>query len=234
MEKAANFVLYLYRAARDTPSQEFPVLARRMLRAVTGSDGPPPTAAAAPPQNHPDLGSRDEAPSAELAELLEIHVHEALRLNHTLRGSCPGSGTAPGCRALVSARGELLYCTQRFAALLGCAQSRRLPPELTKRLLRGRTARLMPAAVEVTPVQLGDAWLLTAEEIPLHRRLTPRELVVARRFGAGQSSRAIAADLNLAQATVRNMVRSIYHKLDINDKAALARLLLTEIEEPWP
>jgi DNA-binding CsgD family transcriptional regulator len=56
--------------------------------------------------------------------------------------------------------------------------------------------------------------------------LTPRELVVAERFAAGDTYKRIAMDLGLAPATVRNHLSNSYDKLGVRDKAALAQVLL--------
>jgi DNA-binding CsgD family transcriptional regulator len=55
-------------------------------------------------------------------------------------------------------------------------------------------------------------------------RLTPRELMIARRFASGSSYKDIATALPIAPATVRAHLRRIYSKLQISDKAELAGL----------
>jgi DNA-binding NarL/FixJ family response regulator len=99
---------------------------------------------------------------------------------------------------------------------------------LLKRLVRGQAACLEGGTFEVVPARLGVVWLLIASARPLRRRLSAREHAVARCFGAGQSCRDIATEMKLAPATIRNVVQNIYRKLDINSKAALAKLLLEE------
>ncbi len=56
-------------------------------------------------------------------------------------------------------------------------------------------------------------------------RLTARELLIAERFGSGESYKEIAAALPVAPATVRAHLRTIYSKLDISDKTELTALL---------
>lgn len=55
--------------------------------------------------------------------------------------------------------------------------------------------------------------------------LTPRELMVARRFGQGESYKEIAKALRLSPTTVRNHIASIYNKLKISDKTSLTSML---------
>lgn len=50
-------------------------------------------------------------------------------------------------------------------------------------------------------------------------QLTEREQDVLRRLAAGRSNQEIAADLHLAEATVKTHVSRIYAKLDIRDRA---------------
>ena len=56
--------------------------------------------------------------------------------------------------------------------------------------------------------------------------LTPAERVVASRFGAGLSAKAIGRELGISVNTVRSQLTHVYGKLDIHDKAGLAVCLL--------
>ncbi len=49
--------------------------------------------------------------------------------------------------------------------------------------------------------------------------LTPRELDVVRRIGRGMANKIIAADLGIAEETVKQHVSSVLHKLGANDRA---------------
>jgi DNA-binding CsgD family transcriptional regulator len=247
MAEYMNCLLHLYRAARDTSAQEFPLLAREMLKGVTGSreseeglesrrapDARPLRGESSAPVSGP---AQIEGAREGVLDLLARHLQEALRLNAALSRrdtlSGPDRSDTPACsRALMSASGELLCCTQGFAGLFGYEQPgariSRLPSDLMKRLLRGQAACLEGGTFEILPVRLGAIWLLIANTRPLCRRLSAREHAVARSFGAGQSYKDIATEMKLAPATVRNVVQKIYRKLEINSKAALAKLLLEE------
>jgi DNA-binding NarL/FixJ family response regulator len=56
--------------------------------------------------------------------------------------------------------------------------------------------------------------------------ITPRELDVLRAIADGQSNKAIASDLNIAEHTVKNHVKSILSKLDANDRTDAAMIAL--------
>ncbi len=55
--------------------------------------------------------------------------------------------------------------------------------------------------------------------------LSEREIGVAERYATGQTYRQIAAELNIAPATVRNHLAAIYRKLGIGNKAKLISLM---------
>lgn len=59
----------------------------------------------------------------------------------------------------------------------------------------------------------------------LLEELTAQEIAVARMFGNGHSHKDVARALAIAPATARHHLRSIYTKLQVNDKAALAQML---------
>lgn len=69
-----------------------------------------------------------------------------------------------------------------------------------------------------------DLFLLTARPQSPLNLLSARETDVATLFGEGLTYKAIARELGLAPNTVRHHIRSIYSKLGVNDKAAIAQL----------
>jgi DNA-binding NarL/FixJ family response regulator len=56
--------------------------------------------------------------------------------------------------------------------------------------------------------------------------ITPRELDVLRAIADGRSNKTIASDLNIAEHTVKNHVKSILSKLDANDRTDAAMIAL--------
>jgi DNA-binding NarL/FixJ family response regulator len=56
--------------------------------------------------------------------------------------------------------------------------------------------------------------------------LTPRELEVLLHLASGKSNREIAAELQLAEGTVKNHVSNIYEKLGLTDRAQAVRFAM--------
>jgi DNA-binding NarL/FixJ family response regulator len=73
---------------------------------------------------------------------------------------------------------------------------------------------------------VGDLFFLKARALGAVDRLTKREKEIAERFAQGLSHKEIAKVLDIAPATVRNYIQTIYGKLGVRDKAALASLMV--------
>jgi DNA-binding NarL/FixJ family response regulator len=68
-----------------------------------------------------------------------------------------------------------------------------------------------------------------AQQLALHATddaLTPRELEVLRGVAKGQSNKIIASELNIAEHTVKNHIKSILSKLDADDRTGAAIIAL--------
>ena len=68
-----------------------------------------------------------------------------------------------------------------------------------------------------------------AQQLALHATddaLTPRELEVLRGVVKGQSNKIIASELNIAEHTVKNHIKSILSKLDADDRTGAAIIAL--------
>ena len=78
---------------------------------------------------------------------------------------------------------------------------------------------------------VADLWMVDLRAITDAHRLSPRETEIARRFSAGASYKEIAKELGIAPATARHHLREIYRKLDVSDKAELARKLQQEPDD---
>jgi DNA-binding NarL/FixJ family response regulator len=68
-----------------------------------------------------------------------------------------------------------------------------------------------------------------AQQLALHATddaLTPRELEVLRSVAKGQSNKIIASELNIAEHTVKNHIKSILSKLDADDRTGAAIMAL--------
>lgn len=105
-----------------------------------------------------------------------------------------------------------------------------LPPVLVEHLRRDQAFQGQRLSVRFHP--LGELRLVDVRlQSPL-TRLSPREREIAHRFSAGQSYKEIARDLGIAPATARHHLREIYRKLEVSDKAMLARCLPEAGDEP--
>lgn len=99
-----------------------------------------------------------------------------------------------------------------------------LMPHLSEALAINRALSCETNSAPNVGVPAGDRALAPGEG-PLADRLSPRELDIVRRFGAGASCKEIARRIALSPATVRNVVQSAYRKLGINNKVQLAQLV---------
>ena len=74
-------------------------------------------------------------------------------------------------------------------------------------------------------VATGDFIFVSSRPTFGHDRLTSREFEVARLFAAGASHKHIARPLGIAPSTVRRHLQTVYRKLGIKTKVALAQLM---------
>jgi RNA polymerase sigma factor (sigma-70 family) len=89
-------------------------------------------------------------------------------------------------------------------------------------VLHGHSRPVRDALVTVLELER-DAWQISERTLAA---LTPREREVALRVVDGLSDREIAERLYLSVHTVRQYVKRIYRKLDVDSRVALTRLLL--------
>jgi DNA-binding CsgD family transcriptional regulator len=166
-----------------------------------------------------------------LINLLMPHLVEALHINRALAVGEQLGEKSPA-RALIDRNGVFLYCGERFCEMLRQEWhdwwEPRIPDSLLASLQRSRSAQIAAGTIEMIAQRFGDAVLLTARPVSLLERLSQRELMIAREFAVGKSYKTIARDLHLAPATVRNVLQRTYRKLEIDNKAALARLVELE------
>lgn len=188
----------------------------------------------------PEISGSFTANDSRLVSLLMPHLSEALKINQSLALGARSRGESGAedqvhrdgnwtGKALVRSNGIVLHCTQGFARLLAdeCTDwtGVRLPAALLRNVLRGNPSWTANRTVEIRASSFGEAMLLTARRMPVTRRLSPREQVIARSFGSGLSHKEVARQLRLSPVTVRNVVQNIYRKLGITDKAQLARIM---------
>jgi DNA-binding CsgD family transcriptional regulator len=175
--------------------------------------------------NDDPFTARDTA----VIDALLPHLVEAVAINRRLALVELAGTRQRTSRALIDRNGVFLYCGTPFFDLLrqhwhGWDEPR-IPAPLLKSLERSPRARIAGGRVTVEAQPFGDALLLTAYKTSPLERLSPRERTIALEFGLGKSYKAIARELQLAPATVRNVLQKTYRKLSIDNKAALARLI---------
>ncbi|WP_088278764.1 helix-turn-helix transcriptional regulator [Ideonella sp. A 288] len=169
-------------------------------------------------------------------QLLMPHLTAALTSNwmlHLERTRAARTGPARTALAVVDRRGMLYVADQGLSELL-----RRdwpnwsgplLPPVLVDHLRTMTPYRGTRLTVRFHAV--GDLWLVDLRPLTDAGRLSPREADIARRFSDGASYKEVAKALGIAPTTARHHLREIYRKLDVSDKAELARKLQHEPDD---
>ena len=105
-----------------------------------------------------------------------------------------------------------------MAQLLRAAVTRRIRPDYTGKLLAGFEAEQQRRAGE-SPLPDGRGQATSVSQ-PLIEPLSQRELEVLRLFKTDLSGPEIARELMIALSTVRTHTKSIYNKLNVNDRRA--------------
>lgn len=133
--------------------------------------------------------------------------------------------------AVADQTGLLHAAEPRFSDMIQLEWPAWLGPELPAALragLKGATGNEPPssgAQIVTRMIPVSGLFLVEVRQRSPLDRLTPRELLIAERFGSGKSYKEIAASLPVSPATVRAHLRAIYTKLEISDKTELATLL---------
>lgn len=169
-------------------------------------------------------------------QLLMPHLTAALTSNwmlHLERTRAARAAPGTGALAVVDRKGVLCVADPALSE-----QLRRewpnwigpvLPPPLLEHLRAGAAFAGSRLSVRFHPI--GELWMVETRPVTEVMRLSPRESEIARRFSAGQSYKEIARDLGIAPTTARHHLREIYRKLEVSDKAALARKLPADAAE---
>lgn len=110
-----------------------------------------------------------------------------------------------------------------------------LPPALLESAIRSGTGRWTGRTVCAQFTVHGSALYIRLRDKPTGTHLTPAERAVARMAARGASYKAIAAELGVSPATVRNHLHQVYAKLAVPGKAALAHRLgrLLDADDPF-
>lgn len=133
-------------------------------------------------------------------------------------------------RAICDKKGVLRNASQHFECLMLAEwpdwHGPQLPGVLLDTLSGKEQRQYTGHGIVATIKALNDMLLLSVRRKSAVDQLSPREFDVARRFGRGMDHRNIAEELQIAPATVRNHLQSIYTKLGVGNKVEMARIIL--------
>jgi DNA-binding CsgD family transcriptional regulator len=179
-----------------------------------------------------DADRQFSAEERDLYQALFPHLIEALTLNRLIHlDSMYTSRTAARAAVAICDRKGFIYNTDGgFEQMLRREwpdwEARTLPRPLVDEMLAHPLGQYRGNAILVGSQRVGDLFFLKARALGPVDRLTKREKEIAERFAQGHSHKEIAKMLDLAPATVRNYIQTIYGKLGVGDKAALASLMV--------
>lgn len=163
-----------------------------------------------------------------LFEAVAPHVVEAFAVNRT---TSLGGADGPSAAAVASidADGRFLGTTPAFVRIFWPQEppgTAYLPSVVLKRLRRGLPWPLPGGAYTLhADEEAGGGYLLRLRSTSPADRLSARERQIAGMFARGASYKAIAAELSLAPATVRNHLQNLYAKLGVTQRDELSELL---------
>lgn len=168
-----------------------------------------------------------ETATADWLEAFWVHVDRAIALNREQALAQWSQASVRRASALVEASGRVVAADEAFVAWLkdrfGVEAAHRLPSALVEALSAGQSYEDVQDEIRFKAV--GQYHVCELREAGPLSRLSPRERQVAQRFAAGASGKEIARDLGLSPYTVQSHLASIYRKLELSDKTALARLM---------
>lgn len=165
-------------------------------------------------------------------ELLVPHLVESMHANRlwqfttAMEGGRGVGRTIGRTMAVCDVAGWLHDCSRGFFLALRTEwpdwSGPALPAALVGQLGAGR---YVGRRIDIDSTPMADQWLLTAHASGAAKQLGRRELQAARLYARGLTYRAIAAQLGVAPATVRNQLRAGFAKLGVSSKVELARRL---------
>lgn len=173
----------------------------------------------------PTFTTRDR----QLLQLASAHLGAALELCLAQTLDRDGNGLSQtGGRLASDASGVLTAIQPGALALLRCEwpnwSGPFLPPALLA-TLQARRSVFLGRSLHAQFCWRHELLYVSLRPRQAQDRLTPRERDVAQAYAAGRSYREVAEELGMSPVTVRHHLRSAYTKLDVQDKAMLARVL---------
>ncbi len=158
------------------------------------------------------------------------HLAAALTINRAAQLTRSGDeAAAPAARALCDNFGVLHHADRGFDAIMHAEwpewAGARLPEPLVAHLRRAPGQPFVGAALRIRCVPVAGLFQLEVRPRSLLDRLTPRELVAIRYYGAGRSHKEVAQQMAISPTTVRHYLRCAYRKLGMHDKSQIASVL---------
>lgn len=139
----------------------------------------------------------------------------------------------PGMMGLDSLREALAMEGGQRVALISGEATREIAEKALEMGAAGFVPKTLPAKSLVNAVRfmaMGETYaplgFMTApdpaETHPLAQRLTPREMDVLKGLSEGKSNKEIARDLGLTEPTVKLHMKTLYRKLEVNNRTQAA------------
>jgi len=164
---------------------------------------------------------------AARGDVLLPHVFKALRINRQLAEWAPQPGASSALQIVCNAVGTILFSDEGASALLSQEWAQWNPPCVPQPLMQALAhhAQYQGRHLRASAHLSARLWIIKLRAVPHGHQLTPAELAVARLAARSLSYKEVARELGTSPATVRNQLHSVYGKLNINGKAALAQAL---------
>ena len=179
-------------------------------------------------------GSRPfKASERILKQQLMVHMVEAWNMNALLYVGRPNDSRAYTGHALavVDRDGMIYNADAGLHELLGKEfphwTGPLLPQEISKKACAIEPTVFRGERVSCNQVgrSVDGMFLVCVRQVSAVDRLTTRETAAATLFAGGKSHKEIAIELQISPATVRNHLQSVYQKLGVGNKIALANML---------
>lgn len=165
----------------------------------------------------------------QVKELLMPHLAEAfrsVRLRHFLKEK----ETPANTWALADDQGFLREALPGFVARLQTHfpgwHGSRLPEPLASCVIEGNAYKSKTLAIGIKKTD--NLRFLELKEKSVLDKLSPREREIIERYAKGETYQTIALAVKLSPVTVRNHISNCYKKLNVNNKAEMANLLINK------